>query len=488
MPAGRSNDYQLSEGRTFSQVDHLAGTQTTLQSVSGQDSLSSRYETVSFTDSSKIDSVVTGTQNRTYAPGANGTVQQTYTGSSTNTITTTDLATGQVTVTSPQNPPPTPISGFWNFISKAAGYAQEVAGFVADAAVSGTKWIGATAYAVADKSAQPFLMGYDLLQCGYVGVYGAITGDYFEPNWASDLAKNAPKDPNDKEAWGRYMVEQQLANLKDGAVTIATMGAGAVATKAVSAAKPLVCKVLNTGCFAAGTPIRTPDGAKPIDQLQSGDLVLTRAEFDPEGDVVPRVVLGTIVNESRLLLLHVGGRIIRTTGDHLLFVRDRGWAAAQTLAPGDELLTESQGWVRCEAAVYTAQTEWVYNIEIVEHHTYFVGDESWGFAVWAHNECEGLHHLWPFKMGNTIPRGSKLLTPMSAAEHTAVHNGLRAHLGLLGMLPTKGNPGAAIVETFTATQRFKALADFYRTFDGGRYMNSFLNEVGAARRGGFLLP
>jgi hypothetical protein len=23
-------------------------------------------------------------------------------------------------------------------------------------------------------------MGYDLLQCGYVAVYGGITGDYFE--------------------------------------------------------------------------------------------------------------------------------------------------------------------------------------------------------------------------------------------------------------------------------------------------------------------
>ena len=49
-----------------------------------------------------------------------------------------------------------------------------------------------------------------------------------------------------------------------------------------------------------------------------------------------------------------------------------------------------------------------------------------------------------------------------------------------------GNPGAAVIRNFTRTERFQALADFYRSFQGGRYLNGFLNEVGYARRGGFL--
>ena len=36
-------------------------------------------------------------------------------------------------------------------------------------------------------------------------------------------------------------------------------------------------------CFAAGTPIRTPDGSKPIEQLKVGDWVLAAPENDPGG-------------------------------------------------------------------------------------------------------------------------------------------------------------------------------------------------------------
>jgi hypothetical protein len=35
-------------------------------------------------------------------------------------------------------------------------------------------------------------------------------------------------------------------------------------------------------CFAAGTPLLTPQGSKAIEQLQVGDLVLARSEYDLE--------------------------------------------------------------------------------------------------------------------------------------------------------------------------------------------------------------
>jgi hypothetical protein len=38
-------------------------------------------------------------------------------------------------------------------------------------------------------------------------------------------------------------------------------------------------------CFAAGTPLMTPTGSKPIEQFKPGDLVLSAPEDDPdEGD------------------------------------------------------------------------------------------------------------------------------------------------------------------------------------------------------------
>jgi hypothetical protein len=29
----------------------------------------------------------------------------------------------------------------------------------------------------------------------------------------------------------------------------------------------------------------------------------------------------------------------------------------------------------------------VYNCRVAEYHTYFVGDATWGWSVWAHNAC-----------------------------------------------------------------------------------------------------
>ena len=33
----------------------------------------------------------------------------------------------------------------------------------------------------------------------------------------------------------------------------------------------------------------------------------------------------------------------------------------------------------------TGTYEPVYNLRVAEYHTYFVGADGWGFAVWAHN-------------------------------------------------------------------------------------------------------
>src|SRR5262249_21512712 len=41
-------------------------------------------------------------------------------------------------------------------------------------------------------------------------------------------------------------------------------------------------------CFVAGTPVETPEGAKPIEQLVEGDLVLSRDEKNPAGAVKAR--------------------------------------------------------------------------------------------------------------------------------------------------------------------------------------------------------
>jgi hypothetical protein len=144
-------------------------------------------------------------------------------------------------------------------------------------------------------------------------------------------------------------------------------------------------KALGKACFAAGTPLLTPDGSRPIEELQVGDWVLSRHENDPEGHVEARRVLTVFQTYSPLLDLHVGGQIIRTTAEHPFWVVGRGWVAAQQLMCGDRLLgagLESTAVTSVHGAEDSAP---VYNVEIDEYHTYWVGRDLWGFVAWAHN-------------------------------------------------------------------------------------------------------
>ena len=96
---------------------------------------------------------------------------------------------------------------------------------------------------------------------------------------------------------------------------------------------------------------------------------------------------------GRILHLHVGGEVIRTTPEHPFFVAGTGWTAAGALAEGDRIATLSGEWVAVEEILDTELYEPVYNLRVAEHHTYFVGDEHWRFAAWAHNTYEFLSGL-----------------------------------------------------------------------------------------------
>ena len=141
-------------------------------------------------------------------------------------------------------------------------------------------------------------------------------------------------------------------------------------------------------CFAAGTPIRTPEGSKPIEALQPGDLVLSRGEHDPEGAVSPKVVEEVFQRTGRVWLLRLeGGVTIRTTPEHPFFpLRTMAWTPAAELQVGDVLCGET-GDVRVEAIEDTGEYASVYNCRVADWHTYFVGCQECG--VWAHNATYG---------------------------------------------------------------------------------------------------
>jgi hypothetical protein len=138
-------------------------------------------------------------------------------------------------------------------------------------------------------------------------------------------------------------------------------------------------------CFAPGTPMRTPGGSRNIEDIRAGDLVLSRDENNCEGPVEAKVVEEVFVRAGQLWRLDVNGQTIRTTAEHPFFVAGKGWVPCHELKVGDRLLIESGAWVAVEAVEDTGVWSTVYNLQVADYHTYFVGTEQWGFSVWAHN-------------------------------------------------------------------------------------------------------
>ena len=141
----------------------------------------------------------------------------------------------------------------------------------------------------------------------------------------------------------------------------------------------------NRVCFAAGTPLLTPTGTKPIEKFKVGDVILSRRDDNPNAPVVVSSVEEVFKNFGPLLNVHVGGKVIRTTAEHPFWVKDKGWTEATRLTTGDLLSSHDGQWIAVEEVYHSGEYETVYNLRVADYHTYFVGGESWGFSVWAHN-------------------------------------------------------------------------------------------------------
>jgi len=113
--------------------------------------------------------------------------------------------------------------------------------------------------------------------------------------------------------------------------------------------------------------------------------VWSKPEDEPDHPGGWKLVEELFVRTGRIWHLHVGGELIRTTGEHPFYVLGKGWLEARLLQPGDLLCTRDGRTVAVEECYDTGEYETVYNCRVAEWHTYFVGDEGWAFDVWAHN-------------------------------------------------------------------------------------------------------
>jgi len=138
-------------------------------------------------------------------------------------------------------------------------------------------------------------------------------------------------------------------------------------------------------CFAAGTPILTSEGFKPVEAIQPGDYVVSRDEDNLDGVLEAKVVEEKFVREGLLFNLNVAGQVIATTAEHPFYEKEKGWTAAGELKIGDQLASDNGQWLEVEDLLHTGEADTVYNMRVADYHTYFVGCDEWGWAVWAHN-------------------------------------------------------------------------------------------------------
>ena len=138
-------------------------------------------------------------------------------------------------------------------------------------------------------------------------------------------------------------------------------------------------------CFVAGTLVTTEDGQEPIEEIEVGDKVLSENELT--GEVAVKTVTETYVNETdELVHIGVNGETISATPTHPFYVDKLGWTLARSLRAGDVLVLSNGElvtveWVQHEILESPIK---VYNFEVEEFHTYFVGE----CGVLVHNWCQ----------------------------------------------------------------------------------------------------
>lgn len=126
-------------------------------------------------------------------------------------------------------------------------------------------------------------------------------------------------------------------------------------------------------CFPRGTMIWTEEGLRPIEQLQSGDLVLSQ---NPDtGELAFKSVLQpTVLPPTPVLLIRVSDEHFTVTKGHPFWQSGRGWRMAKFLTPGDLLHGLHGSWPVREVEELSRQE--AFNLVVDDFHTYFVGRKA----------------------------------------------------------------------------------------------------------------
>jgi len=221
-----------------------------------------------------------------------------------------------------------------------------------------------------------------------------------------------------------------------------------------------------TLCFVAGTKVHTKDGLKNIEDIQVGDLVLSKDE--KTGKIDYKKVKQLFRNKDKqiynLTIINQDGKIdtIGTTDEHPFWVDGKGWVNAKDLKLSDKLTSANGKTIKVISIVLDDKRQDTYNFEVADYHTYFVGDDG----VWVHNMClpqinKVTFAKLPHAIGQGVERG--VFTNPQAARNTLKELGKT--------IKSKGFPEGSFwdpskIDTILVPTGNKGLAVF-RVFENG---------------------
>ncbi len=174
-----------------------------------------------------------------------------------------------------------------------------------------------------------------------------------------------------------------LASLVDDAIR-GIVSIGSRASRQPSASR--VAQIAKDACFVAGTMILMADGSKkPIEEIQPGDLVMSRDEATGKTEAKEVVRVFERGSNALVVISLANGEEIKTTPEHPFWVEGKGWTIAGDLKTVDRLTTTSS--TSSIASIQWKRTPTkVYNFEVKDYHTFFVSAN--GTDVWVHNQCK----------------------------------------------------------------------------------------------------
>jgi predicted lipid-binding transport protein (Tim44 family) len=155
-----------------------------------------------------------------------------------------------------------------------------------------------------------------------------------------------------------------------------------------------------SGCFPAGTMIRTPAGPTPIETLSAGDRVRT---VDASGETVEAGVEKLFATRSAVITIETDRGTLRTTREHPVGLPGGLFLEAGKLRPGQKVLIWSDGSLNPAGVIgisTQAGEEVVFNLSVGQPHTFLAGN----FLV--HNKGGSSSHSSSHSSGSSGSSGS----------------------------------------------------------------------------------